>query len=214
MADQEQPRTPLRHYRNTPLHIDEKLSHHELCMLAAMRDPVQVGKARKICEELQREDNDEQKLLEAEDREDAGGSARAGIRDNGSFNEEDADIEEDVDRGRNANTSYTESERINTANTGVGIFTSGLSCGDCGLNGTMPIDEQHQKDIGFAMLKHSKSTYHIRMTANMSHFRIARVKVVPDQAQCPLCDCEEFWTVDSFLDHITEQHPEQLVHSP
>jgi hypothetical protein len=138
MADKEPPRTPWRYRSKTPLlPVEKKLSRSELLMLAAMREPAQVKKVRKICEELQRDHDNEQRLVDAADLEETGGSVCAGTRDHESANEENADMEEDIDHGRNDNATYTQYERVNTANTGVSIPTSGLSCGDCRLDGTM-----------------------------------------------------------------------------
>jgi hypothetical protein len=88
MADKEPPRPSRFTGMNAPPPVKTKLTRVTLGMIELMKDPAAVEEIRKAAEEVWRDYENEQKLLEAADQEKAGSSARAGTRDHQKASED------------------------------------------------------------------------------------------------------------------------------
>jgi hypothetical protein len=172
-------------------------------MIEAMKDPAFVKRNG----ELQRNFDNEQKLLEAADREKASSSARAGTRDHLTTSEENKketivkkEEDNDVGHGRNESTE-AQGLRIEPGSAfdlDVGI----LRCMDCRFDKTV---SSHQAGYCYSSFtehdEHHRSGYHSRA---MRSFRRAEGQVVRNKAKC----CGGFWTAEEFVGHLAEKHPD------
>lgn len=150
------------------------------------------------------------KALEAEDREKAGSSARAGTRGHqitGEVNKKEAIVKEEeedaiikkegedvVCHGCNRPTG-AQGPKFKPK---VGIFR----CGDCRLDKTV---SSRQAAYCYSSItefnEHHRSGYHSRA---MRSFRRAEGRVVRKKAKC----CGGFWTAEEFVGHVAEKHPD------
>lgn len=168
-----------------------------------------MEETRKLVEEYRREYDAEEKLTEAADREKAGGSARAGSRNDEAASKakkEAIDKEEDIDHSRN--DKPTQTEHVNTA-TAPASDVIAYHCMQCFLDHTVPSDKQNMRYPIEEFDKHLKSTYHSRPAQNMRASYLAEEPdTMPTEARCSLCG--ETWSSEEFIQHLADQHPEQL----
>jgi hypothetical protein len=158
---------------------------------------------------------------------------------NAENEDEDEDAEEELDHTRMAPDSwkdlieseaivvafqqgedplYTNAGRINAVKQFIHteshdlLQRSGLLCPDCLLDDTIPIDKQNHTYTVAKLHEHLRSVIHSRRSQILRAFNLAKGDLdpkYPNYAKCPVC--KEDFRVETFIKHVTAEHPAQMA---